>query len=258
MKIGCAKDIDKVESIAKAGYELIELSVGTISELTMEELKAYKARIEASGLKCISCNGLISSKVTPLYMDGGMHCSREYLERVLPMLAYLGVKTVVFGSGKFRMMPEEVAPERQYELLRDFMVMLESIARANDILVVIEPLNSKETNTILTTKAAMEFVRELELPNLKLLVDLYHFYCENEPMERIYEYGPYIKHVHIAEPTGRRYMTAEDEYDYEPFFKALKDIGYDGPVVFEGGRGGEVETGIVTSHDVLKSYCLTK
>ncbi len=257
MKIGCSASIDKLETIDKIGYDLIELPVSYISELSMDELKELKFKIDAANIGCISCNVLMSSKVAPLYIDGGMHCSREYLEKVFPMLAYLGVKIVVFGSGSFRKMPPEVAPERQHELLRNFMIMLESIARANDILVVIEPLNSDETNTILTTKSAMEFVYELNLSNLKLLVDLYHFYRENEPLERIYKYGAYIKHVHIAEPTKREYMTESDEYNYAPFFKALKDIGYNGFIVFEGGRS-DFDTGVINTYNVLKSFCLTR
>ena len=253
MKLGFARGIEALSTVEKSGYDYIELSVGAIAELSDDEVKSLKETLDNSKVKCVSCNCLMSNKVPPLCFDGGMYRSRLYLEKVMKRLAYLGVKTVVFGSGKFRYMPEEAAPARQKELLRNFMVMLESIARENDILVVIEPLNASETNTILTTAEAMEYVKELDLPNLKLLVDLYHFYRENEPMERIYEYGKYIKHVHIAEPTKRDYMTKADEYDYAPFFKALCDIGYDGAVVFEGGRS-DFDSGIASTYEVLKSF----
>ena len=123
------------------------------------------------------------------------------------------------------------------------------------VTIVIEPLNRKETNVLTTTKESMEYIRELELPNLKLLVDLYHFYCENEPIDRIYEYGPYIKHVHIAEPTRRDFLREGDEYDYAPFFKALHEVGYDGAVMFEGGQGDCYNTGVAETYPVLKKFC---
>ncbi|NLD88158.1 MAG: sugar phosphate isomerase/epimerase, partial [Clostridiales bacterium] len=158
---------------------------------------------------------------------------------------------VVFGSGGFRRMPENLSRERVFELVSCFLVLLEGIARENSITVVIEPLNLSETNIINTTEEAMEYISALSLPNLCLLVDLYHFYRENEPMERVYEYGKYIKHVHIAEPTKRGFMTLQDEYNYTPFFKALRDIEYKGSIVFEGG-GGDFDEGIANALKVLK------
>ena len=132
---------------------------------------------------------------------------------------------------------------------------MEEEARKNGVTIVIEPLNRKETNVLTTTKESMEYIRELELPNLKLLVDLYHFYCENEPIDRIYEYGPYIKHVHIAEPTRRDFLREGDEYDYTPFFDALKAGGYDGAVMLEGGQGEYYTEGAAATYPVLKKFC---
>ena len=97
----------------------------------------------------------------------------------------------------------------------------------------------------------MEYIRELELPNLKLLVDLYLFFCEGEPLDRVREYGPNIKQDHIVEPTRRDYMRPEDEYDYSVFVKTLRDVGYDGALMFEGGIG-DYDTGIRATYPVLR------
>ena len=143
------------------------------------------------------------------------------------------------------------ADQMDMQLIRELLVVMESEARKNGVTVVIEPLNKKETNVLLTTEEAMEYIRELELPNLKLLVDLYHFYCEGEPLDRIREYGPFIKHVHIVEPTRRDYMRPEDEYDYTAFVMALRDVWYDGALMFEGGLG-DYDTGIRATYPVLR------
>ena len=85
-------------------------------------------------------------------------------------------------------------------------------------------------------------------------MDLYHFWREEEPLERIYQYGPYIRHIHIAEPTRRDFLRSDDEYDYAPFFRALREIGYDGAVVFEGGKG-DFDSGIGETYPVLRKFC---
>ena len=254
MKIGVCSPIERLDHLENLGYDLLELSIGGISDLNDEEFEALKQRLEGRKIKVRSGNGMINGSVTPLHLDTGLASTKAYLNRVMPRLKELGVTTAVFGSGGYRRMPEDMPEEKRHGLLREFLVVLEGIARENGITVVIEPLNKKECNVLLTTKEAMEYIKELELPNLKLLVDLYHFCCEGEPLDRIYEYGSYIKHIHIVEPTKRTFMRPDDVYDYKLFIKALRDVGYDGALLFEGG-GDDYDQGIAETYPVLRALC---
>lgn len=253
MKIGVASGLDMLDRLEELGYDQIETGVSQIANLTPDEVQALKQKLSEKKIVLRSCNCMIPGSVTPLHLDEGLKDSRAYLERVMPVLADVGIQTVVFGSGGFRRMPAELPDERCHSLIRDFLVLVESVARANGITIVIEPLNQSETNVLNTTKESMEYIRELNLPNLKLLVDLYHFYRENEPLERIYEYAAYIRHIHVAEPTRRDFMRPTDTYDYAPFFRALKEIGYDGAVIFEGGKG-DFHAGVAETYPVLRGY----
>lgn len=252
MKIGVCSPIDRVDHLERLGYDQLELSIGGISELSDEEFAELKQRLANRKIQARSGNGMFPGGVAPLHLDTGLVETKAYLSRVMPRLKELGITTAVFGSGGYRRMPEDIPEEKRHELIRDMLIVLEGIARENGITVVIEPLNKKECNVLLTTQEAMGYIRELELPNLKLLVDLYHFYCENEPLDRIYEYGPYIKHIHIVEPTKRTFMRPGDEYDYGPFLKALLDVGYDGALMFEGG-GENYDAGIAETYPVLRA-----
>ena len=49
------------------------------------------------------------------------------------------------------------------------------------------PLNHKETNVFLTVAESSEVVRRLNLPNLKVLADLYHTYVEKEEPQILIE-----------------------------------------------------------------------
>lgn len=254
MKIGATSSLEKLDRLEALGYDQIELSVAYVSTLDSDGVRDLKNTFSGKRISLRSCNCMFPGTIAPLYQDENLTQTRAYLEDVMPKLAELRVKTAVFGSGSFRRMPEEIPQEKRRLLIRDVLVLMESIARANDVMVVIEPLNTSETNVLNTTKEAMEYIRELELPNLKLLIDLYHFYRENEPLERIYEYGPYIRHIHIAEPTRRDFMRQCDEYDYASFFKTLKEIGYQGAVIFEGGKG-DFDVGIEETYPVLRRFC---
>ena len=39
--------------------------------------------------------------------------------------------------------------------------------------------------------------------------------------------GAHIRHLHMANPDGRIFPRRWEEYDYAPFFAALRQIGYD-------------------------------
>lgn len=254
MKFGVAADADKAEAVKKAGFELLELSVARhIYPLNEKEIIQLVNRITDAGLKLQSCNMLIHESVPPLYTDEKLGAVREYLKRIMPSLALAGIKTAVFGSMGYRHMPQTVPEEKQHALLVDFLGLLADMAQEAGILIVVEPLSSKEKSVLTTSKEAMEYIREISHPNLKLLIDLYAFYLENEPISRVYEYVPYIRHIHVAEPARRGFMTLSDAYDYTPFFDALKKGKYDGPVVLEGGSG-DFENGIIATMEVLRRH----
>lgn len=252
MKIGVCGPIDRLEMLESLGYDQLELAIGAISEMNEEELSALKQRIEGRKIKVISANCMLHGGLPQVYQDAGLEKIGAYLAMVMPKLKYLGIQTAVFGSGWHRRMPEDMPQEKRHELIRELLIVMEGEARKHGITVVLEPLNQKETNMLLTTQEAMGYIRELDLPNLMLLVDLYHFCCEGEPLERIGEYGPYIKHVHMAEPSDRTFMRSGDAYDYKAFVQALRDVGYDGALMFEGG-GENYEEGIAETYPVLRS-----
>ena len=252
MKIGVCSPIDRVELLEELGFERLELAIASISEMDEEQLAALKQSLEGKKIQVTTGNCMFHGGLPRLFEDEGLKKTREYLAMVMPKLKYLGITTAVFGSGGHRRMPEDIPAEKQRQIICDALTIMEGEARKNGITVVAEPLNKKETNMLLTTEESMSYIRELNLPNLKLLVDLYHFYCEGESLDRIYEYGPYIKHVHIVEPTMRDFMRPDDAYDYGAFVKALRDVGYDGLLMFEGGRG-DYEAGIRETYPVLRA-----
>lgn len=252
MEIGVCTSIDKLDLLDKLGYDRLELNIGAISEMNEAELEALKNQLNGRHIRVVSGNCMFHGSLPQVYQDENLEKIRGYFAMVMPKLKFLGITTAVFGSGWYRRMPEDMAQEERRQIILNLLTVMAAEAWKNGITVAVEPLNKKETNMLLTTEEVMGYIRELELPNLKLLVDLYHFYCEGEFLDRIYEYGPYIHHVHIVEPTHRTFMRPGDAYDYAGFVKALADVGYDGALMFEGG-GENYDAGIAETYPVLRS-----
>jgi sugar phosphate isomerase/epimerase len=72
------------------------------------------------------------------------------------------------------------------------------------------------------------------------LVDAYHWSRDGDSYDDIVEYGPLLRHVHIA-TTDSRLPPGFEPCDFSAFFRALKLTQYDGPVSIEA-RWEDIET----------------
>jgi sugar phosphate isomerase/epimerase len=101
------------------------------------------------------------------------------------------------------------------------------------VVIVIEPLNRGECNFINTVTEAVDIARRVQSPNVKCLVDSYHFWLEDESLSALEAAMPWIRHVHVADKEGRVPPGESGKSDYGPFFRVLKQGGYDGPIAVE-------------------------
>ena len=81
---------------------------------------------------------------------------------------------------------------------------------------------------------AARLVEEVDHPNFRLLYDLYHVVQNGDRPEDAAVAGAHLAHIHMAKPDDRRTMYPGDGWDYGAFFRALRSVGYDGRISFEG------------------------
>lgn len=159
---------------------------------------------------------------------------RQYLTTVVARAARCGVDTMVFGSGVARMVPADVDLETAGKQIVDFARTAADLAAPHGITVVIEPLNRGECNIINSVAEAARFVKTVDRPNCQCLVDTFHLWHENEPLENVRRAVASIRHVHVADLDGRVAPGQSGKADYRPLFKILKLAGYDRRISFEG------------------------
>ena len=223
--------LDGYRLMREIGYDYMECAVGHLVSLTDEEMEQAAACHRDGLLTVEACNSFIPGTLPLVGPQADWNAIESYLRNALSRMAQVGVKTVVFGSGAARKIPEGITLEEAMVDLDRFMTLAESIARPLDITVVIEPLNKGETNVIHTVAAGGEIARRLNLPNLKLLGDSYHMYLEGEDPNVLYENRDILKHIHVAEPVGR--VNPKDGLYLRQCGEALKKAGYEGRVSIE-------------------------
>ncbi len=171
------KLLDGDRMVIEAGYDYSEATVGMIMQLSEEELQDLAARRKAGTFHLEACNSFIP----PMYRiaEGKMRDElRKYVEEAMRRLDMLDIRVVVFGSGFARRFPREMAYETGMEEICNFLRMCNEVAEKYNVTVVIDPLNRRETNCILSVREGAESVRKLNLPYLRLLADAYHIFIE--------------------------------------------------------------------------------
>jgi sugar phosphate isomerase/epimerase len=162
--------------------------------------------------------------------DASLANLAAYLAATLPRAASLGIQTLVLGSGNARKAPDGFDRVRARQQIIEFARMAVRLARAQGITIVLEPLNSKDCNLINTIADAMACVREVDHLNFLCLLDTWHFWLEHDSLNALRESLPWIYHVHLADLAGRlapgQTALPQQASDYLPFFKLLKNAGY--------------------------------
>jgi sugar phosphate isomerase/epimerase len=112
--------------------------------------------------------------------------------------------------------------------------MAAELAWWRGVTIVVEPLNRRECNIINSVADAMDVVGSVAHPGLACLLDSYHSWVEDEPLDRIAGAVRWIKHVHVADKDGRVPPGESGTSDYRPLLRILKEGGYDGMISVEG------------------------
>lgn len=233
-EIGICINYSNGEIMKLNGYSYIEAGVGNFLIPNKEdaEFKRMLLNANANPLPIKACNGFIPKELKSVGPNAVHLEILKYMEQAFKRAYETGIDIIVYGSGGSRSVPEGFSHQEAQDQLVELFKKMTPIAEKYKVIVVIEPLNSKECNFINTVKEGAEIVNKVNHPNLQLLVDIYHMMMDDESPDNIVEYGDYIKHVHVAEKEGRAAPGTHNE-DLSPYYRALKTINYKGKISIE-------------------------
>lgn len=108
-----------------------------------------------------------------------------------------------------------------------------SYARStSDLILGIEPVNRFESHFINIAADAVKFIRDVGLPNVKVHLDTFHMIREEDDMvEAVRTADGLLGYVHACE--NQRGIPGRGQVPWVAFFRALKEVGYDGCVTIE-------------------------
>lgn len=236
MQYGVCADPKYGPVLAEAGFDFVELHVqnNLKTEQPEDVFTSELIRIQASPLMPLAANCFVPGhlKLTGPHVD--WDALGVYVEEAFARARTAGIRTIVFGSGGARGIPEGFDRDTAWHQLVRFGKLIGPPAEAKDVTVVVEPLNvSKGACNVLTSVGESgRYVQEVDHPHVRLLVDAYHWGLDNDSYDDIVTMGPLLHHVHIA-TIENRLPPGFEPCDFTGFLSALKEAGYDGPISIE-------------------------
>jgi len=241
MRLGCCVNMlasdkagigyENAGVLSELGYDYVELPLAQVMNLSDHDFHEMVDSIH--GIPVEVCNNFFPADIRLTGEGFYLSTVSEYAKRATARAAEMGVKTIVLGSAGAKNIPEGFSHTKAKEQFIELIQLLQGIVSDLDITVVLEPINTLESNFILNVNDAISIMDEAGCENIKVLVDYYHMRMENEDQSILYKAGKNLRHVHIAAKEGRKYPDENDGEDYGSFFTILKDIGYNKGVSVE-------------------------
>ncbi|HVD20075.1 MAG TPA: sugar phosphate isomerase/epimerase [Propionibacteriaceae bacterium] len=212
-----------------AGFDLIEFPL--MEPDTFDSATARRT-LEAEGMHASASLGLpleadISSD-DPSVVTAG----RRLLDVALNKTAEMGgshLCGVLYGSMRKHMSPASASGRASsVGALRTLADQASSLG----IALSLEVVNRYESNLINTSRQALEFLKEVDRPNISVHLDTYHMNIEESDLfQPILNASDRLRYMHVGE-SHRGYL-GTGSVDFGSAFRALDRINYDGPIVFE-------------------------
>ncbi len=237
-KLGMVTGLENDSLLYASGFRLIGTTVGsTISPtLSEEEFLTNRKKIKALRCRLYMCNVLFPGSLKIAGPEVDETKVIVYLQAVLERAQKAGVKHLILGSGSARRLPDGYEKTKAAADFASLCRKMALAARSYGIMIILENLNSTETNFLNKLSEAAAVVRAVDHPFFRLNADIYHMLKEGESPDEIRKAAGLIVYSEIAEKEGRTLPGVAGE-DFRPYLKALTDIRFKGPIIIEGKVG---------------------
>jgi len=126
--------------------------------------------------------------------------------------------------------------EEQYASLTEGVKRAADLVAVAKLTLLVEPLNSLVDHPgcfLASCVDGLKLVREINLPHVRLLFDIYHEQVmRGNVIRTLTEAAPYVSVFHVADNPGRN-DPGTGEIDYPNVYKAIQKTGYTGYIGME-------------------------
>ncbi|MGI5173303.1 sugar phosphate isomerase/epimerase [Treponema sp. OMZ 840] len=234
-----------IEKVKRLGYDQLEIHGGAITSLSDEKRKALVDEAKRHNITLSYGIGVppeynVSSPDESIRKKG-----IDFMIKVIKTIGSMGGGTL--GGTVHCCWPATLPKgedKRRYidQSLKSMNEMV-GYAQDNNVVLNVEVINRFEQFILNTCEEAMAYVKAVNHPNCKILLDTFHMNIEEDSFgDAIRMAGPYLNGLHIGE-TNRK-PAGMGRIPWQEIKEALDDINYQGslvqePFVMPGGQVGQ-------------------
>lgn len=218
--------------IAEMGFDIVEIAVEDPSLIDTNEVK--KA-LQKYNLKANICGAFGPSRDLTHMEKGVRENGLSYITSCLDMCAALDCG--FFGGpmysavGKARMVPPEQR-KKEWDLAIENVYKVCERAFSRGVQIALEPLNRFESDLINTVEDVHTFIKEINHPAAKIMLDSFHMNIEERDIQKaIAMAGDLLIHFQVSE--NYRGTPGTGQTRWEEYRKGLEAIHYTGAVTIE-------------------------
>ena len=233
-----------IEKASRLGFDILELAATPIAAYSDAELIGLRDFASDHGITLTVGHGPLPSQNLASADPSVRSGARSFFIDLLGRLEKLGVHLI--GGGIYSYWPVDYS--RPVDKAGDWGRSVEGVREvagvAEDCGVdyCLEVLNRFEGYLLNTAGEAVEFVRQVGSPRVKVMLDTFHMNIEEDSIGgAIRTAGSLLGHLHVGE--CNRKVPGKGRIPWLEIRDALREIGYDRAVVMEpfvrmGGRVG--------------------
>ena len=232
-------DVDIKERIclaSQAGFDDLEVTPPSyIAVLDLPKMDELKKCAEDHGIEISWCIGFPKKYDMASEDEAVRRQGIEYTKHMLEAISKMDGKIlsgILYSSWPydFSYIPDK---EKTWELALESVKECVKTAEDYGITYAIELVNRFEQFLLNSVDEGLKFVKQVDSPNCKLLLDMFHMGIEETSSpEAIRKAGQYLAHLHVCQ-NNREIPAPCDNVPWEQIGKAVKEIGYTGRIVME-------------------------
>lgn len=232
------------EKCARLGFDILEVVCGAFDREDDRFFRELAAAAKANGLRLTGGYGPRKGHDLAGTDPAQVEAAFRFYADMFRKMELAGIDRL--GGALYSYWPAQCTPETDKAADTDRSVArmqrLADLAADHGITLCMEALNRFEGYMINTADECLAYVRAVNRPNVKVMLDTFHMNIEEDSLtDAIRKSGPLLGHFHVGE-ANRRCPGPNGRFDWAAIGRALRSIGYAGGVVMEPfvRMGGQV------------------
>ena len=229
------KDLPLIEKAKSLGFEVVDIGILNPAALENFPTKGVKEKAKAAGIEVVILSPM-SRDANLIDPDPAIRKNAiEFLKKLVDVSVEVGSKIVAgeiceavgYLTGEPRTKDEW---NWSVEGMREVGLYAKD---TSDVDLAVEVVNRFETHFLNTAKDAVKYCKDVGTGNVKVHLDSYHMIREETSFKEAVEVcgKEFLGYVHVCE--NNRGIPGTGLVPWEEFFRALKDIDYQGALTIE-------------------------